>query len=391
MAMIFSAPLLQAVNSSGLPYSGAKLHFYQTGTTTPISIYEDAGAGTPHDNPVIADSSGRFAPIYVSSGSYKIVLTDANDVTLQSVDPVNVGTAALFGIDGVVDDDELVFADPADNTKRVRLDAGGVSSSQTRVLTSPNASGTLAILSLAQSWTAVQTFASGLLLTEIAAPATAANHGAVFAKDAGGQPELHYREESDGDEVRITYDGAIRSGRTFLATSGIIAGAGVSSVDFGSTYLTSDFDAYMVEIIGASPASDGVSLLMRVSTDGGSTFVSSGSYDYASVGRTAGAAALDQSGTSGTSILLSVNNGLGNATGEGFGATVFIRDPLKNISSQYTLIDWRLSGLSSAPDPYFLDGMGVYSATTTVNGIRFLMSSGNILRGRFNLYGLTSS
>lgn len=44
------------------------------------------------------------------------------------------------------------------------------------------------------------------------APSTAANKGAIYTKDAGGQPELFFREESDGDEVQITSGGSLKGG-----------------------------------------------------------------------------------------------------------------------------------------------------------------------------------
>lgn len=131
MAQLFTAPTLQALNANGSPYSGAKLHFYQTGTTTAITVYQDDDATTPHSNPVIADSSGRFAPIYVNTDVFKVVLTDADDVTIQTVDPVNINVDEMFGIAGVIEDDELLVGDPADTTKRTRLDAGNVTAGET--------------------------------------------------------------------------------------------------------------------------------------------------------------------------------------------------------------------------------------------------------------------
>lgn len=54
--------------------------------------------------------------------------------------------------------DTWTFCDPADTTKRFRIDAGSITTATTRTYTAPNASGTLALLSLAQTWTATQTF-----------------------------------------------------------------------------------------------------------------------------------------------------------------------------------------------------------------------------------------
>lgn len=61
------------------PASGAKMSFFETGTSTPRDTFTDAEAGTPNTNPVIADSNGVFPDIFII-GTYKIILTDKNDV-----------------------------------------------------------------------------------------------------------------------------------------------------------------------------------------------------------------------------------------------------------------------------------------------------------------------
>lgn len=53
----------------------------------------------------------------------------------------------------------------------------------------------------------------GVHLTEGTAPSTAASAGALYTKDTSGQPELFFREESDGDEVQITSGGVLSSGK----------------------------------------------------------------------------------------------------------------------------------------------------------------------------------
>jgi len=152
MAMLFTAPLPQ-VNSSGVPYSGAKLYFYQTGTTTGITTYQDSAAGTPHAQPVVADSAGEFAAIYVNTATFKVVLKDSADVTIKTIDPVNITADEMIDIAGDIKDDELFIVDPADTTKKIRFDSGNVTAGQTRVLTAPNFNGTLATLAGTETFT----------------------------------------------------------------------------------------------------------------------------------------------------------------------------------------------------------------------------------------------
>jgi hypothetical protein len=75
--------------------AGAKPYFYQTGTTTDLTVYSDGDLATSHAQPVVADSNGEFAAIYLNpdaSTLYKVVLKDSSDATLWTVDPVSPRT-----------------------------------------------------------------------------------------------------------------------------------------------------------------------------------------------------------------------------------------------------------------------------------------------------------
>jgi hypothetical protein len=99
MTMLFT-PNFQRGDANGNPYSGAKLFFYQSGTTTPITTYQDAAKATPHANPVVADSSGAFAEIYVDTDPFKFVLKTSADVTIETVDAIPLlAGASIVGAD----------------------------------------------------------------------------------------------------------------------------------------------------------------------------------------------------------------------------------------------------------------------------------------------------
>mgnify|MGYP000704182502 CR=1 FL=1 len=89
MAKLFSQATYQALDSDGDPINGAKLNFYLTGTSTRHDTYTDNALSVAHTNPVVADSSGRFAPIYLQDADYKVVLTLADDTVVQTIDPVH--------------------------------------------------------------------------------------------------------------------------------------------------------------------------------------------------------------------------------------------------------------------------------------------------------------
>lgn len=102
MALILYDPLFDIINANGAPIAGAKAYFYLTGTTTPEAVYADNDLTTPLTNPVIADSAGRFPPIFLDPAiTYRLIVKDASDVAISrgDVDPLNptgtTGTASL--------------------------------------------------------------------------------------------------------------------------------------------------------------------------------------------------------------------------------------------------------------------------------------------------------
>lgn len=79
----------QALTSVGVAIPGAKLNFYETGTSTPLDTYSDDGLTTANANPVVADSAGRFGDMFLKAQDYKVVYTTADDVTIVTQDPVH--------------------------------------------------------------------------------------------------------------------------------------------------------------------------------------------------------------------------------------------------------------------------------------------------------------
>lgn len=73
---------------TGKPLAGGKVYFYQAGTVdTPLDTYTDETGETANSNPVILNAAG-YAGIYLK-GVYKVVLTDAQDNVIYTVEPVN--------------------------------------------------------------------------------------------------------------------------------------------------------------------------------------------------------------------------------------------------------------------------------------------------------------
>lgn len=193
MAELYRSNFLQPQNSTGAPLAGAKLYFYAAGTTTDITVYQDAGLSTPHAQPVVADSNGIFPPAWVNTASYKTVLKTSADVVVQTTDNIAMGVSAnspslitpkipdtsgdnyyqvdvaelaanrTIALPLLVSNDTFVFAnhiqtllnkslsdsttylvDNGDPTKKARFEVSGVTAGFTRVLTVPDRDDTLA-------------------------------------------------------------------------------------------------------------------------------------------------------------------------------------------------------------------------------------------------------
>lgn len=92
-ARLFYMPRATAFDAAANVEPGAKLYFFETGTTTDKTVYQNDGLSTPHAQPVVANSAGNFAPIYIDTGEeYKAVLKTSGDVELWSVDPIPTRT-----------------------------------------------------------------------------------------------------------------------------------------------------------------------------------------------------------------------------------------------------------------------------------------------------------
>lgn len=78
----------QFFSNDGLPLAGGKLQTYQAGSTTPLATYTDSSGLVANTNPIILGTSGRPpATIWLEEGFfYKFVLSDANDVVIQTYD-----------------------------------------------------------------------------------------------------------------------------------------------------------------------------------------------------------------------------------------------------------------------------------------------------------------
>ena len=84
-ATLFAQPFWTADDVFGNPLVGAQLFVYQTGTTTPVTVYTDSGLSVAWTQPIVTNSAGQSSgPIFVEpTPSLKLVALDANNVALS--------------------------------------------------------------------------------------------------------------------------------------------------------------------------------------------------------------------------------------------------------------------------------------------------------------------
>lgn len=86
MAVIMTSPYQQFFDDNGNPLSGGKIYTYRAGTSQLKNSFTDSTENIPAPNPIILDAAGR-AVVWIS-GSYKFVITDADDNIIRTVDNV---------------------------------------------------------------------------------------------------------------------------------------------------------------------------------------------------------------------------------------------------------------------------------------------------------------
>mgnify|MGYP003130071638 FL=1 len=164
-----------------------------------------------------------------------------------------------------------------------------------------------------------------------------------------------------------------------------------SSVDFDSSLITDTYKTYKMVVSDVVGATDSNTLCLRLSADNGSNITSSG-YNRA--------LALVNDGTSSNSIV--TRGGDANQNNIFLAGDVSLAS---NVSTETMNCDVTLYGLRDTAfkkvvsiTSYTTDtsrnAVGLFSGelqnSANINFVRILMSSGNITKGRFTLYGVKS-
>jgi hypothetical protein len=182
------------------------------------------------------------------------------------------------------------------------------------------------------------------------------------------------------EECRVLTDGF--SGWVLLSSQTASSSANINFA--GATFPTT-YTHYLVRIRNLVPATDNVELWLRTSSDAGSTYDSGASdYRHSRNFLTELGTNIPAGSSADTKIL--INEGCGSATGEVVNADIYIDNA--SSTALYKTVRHDTSIYSASALYSRLTGGGARVSTSAVTALRFLMSSGNIASGRFDLYGM---
>lgn len=157
-----------------------------------------------------------------------------------------------------------------------------------------------------------------------------------------------------------------------------------ATIDFTSL-MSSTYRYYKVFIHNLLPVTSGTVLYLRVSTDNGSTW-KSGASDYYQHVSTIGSGAVG-SENQGTDRVQwpATSYPTGSGANDQARCEITILGAHTSTKTEFIMHGGHRG---SAAVQYWQETNGMYNATTEVDAIRFLMSSGNISTGTFSLYGI---
>jgi hypothetical protein len=82
MGTLWSSSGQVAFDNNGIVAPGAIANFFEAGTTTPKSVYQDAAEGTPHETDVAAGGNGRWPAVFIPFGSFDVRVSTSGGTEL---------------------------------------------------------------------------------------------------------------------------------------------------------------------------------------------------------------------------------------------------------------------------------------------------------------------
>lgn len=161
-----------------------------------------------------------------------------------------------------------------------------------------------------------------------------------------------------------------------------------AALDFTS-FISALYDEYVFEFINIVPATDAVGLLMRMSTDGGSSYDAGSVYQSTYIEHVAAGEGYGGSDTGTLTSIQLVRQITNSADYSANGRCTLFAPGGSRYKAVASHFHARYASGDNRSPGSIVDGM--YQSTTAVDAIRFLMSSGNIASGIIRVYGISKS
>lgn len=213
-----------------------------------------------------------------------------------------------------------------------------------------------------------------------------ANNTITVGKLANFTASSLVASDGAGSPTTVTI-ASLQGSRTLLAVQEASAS---TSIDFTSS-IDGTYDRYEIQIDRLVPTSNAVNLMLRISTDGGSTWLAGAGYSWVvDTNMVQSSGSSTSADTSDSALYINdfneLNRMLGNAAGKSSSWKITAHCPASTTLQK--MFTWEGTQHSSTTYWGMTRGMGNHSGTAAVNGLRLLLSSGTIASGRFSLFGI---
>jgi len=158
MALFWSAQFLDA---DGNVVDGVKVQHFSAGTTTKKDVFIDQGATTVDTQPSIGDSRGRVW--FYGNGTYHLKVEDKNGILLYDFDNVEIDDTLI-----TFSNTSLKVKDTDASHHLIFKPGSDLTANRTMTFTTGDADADVAMLGLAQTWSAIQNFGVTTYINESA-------------------------------------------------------------------------------------------------------------------------------------------------------------------------------------------------------------------------------
>ena len=181
----------------------------------------------------------------------------------------------------------------------------------------------------------------------------------------------------------ITYGDGTTASTAYRTLISEATASNSSTIEFTSGF-SSSYSYYTVEIDGMIPVTDGANLYLRMSTDGGTSFIATGYRWTDSYLNTTSSGWTSFNGNGVAQVQLTRQ--IGNASTD---APVGANLHLFNLdASSESILMWETNYGNTSGVLRRHVGGGGYDSNVIVNGLQFILSTGNISTGTFKFYGV---